>query len=117
MSADVLTDHEQQIAALQAKLDQAQSKVAELSGGLVAGEKDGFAECMSPDCEDYKALRPIGVRVEVVNRLYPPGSDVHGIESSTQYVFAADERDMTCPTCGGPRSVLESAPRKIPRMT
>jgi hypothetical protein len=103
------------IAELQAKLDQAQAQVAELSGGLVAGVKDGFAECMTADCDEYKALKPIRVRVEVVNRYYPAGSDVHGIEGSTQFVVPVDDGDLRCPVCEGPRSVLESAPRKIPK--
>jgi rubredoxin len=111
------TDQEETIAALQAKLDAANSKVAQLSGGLVGGDKDGFAECMTPECDDYKTLRPIPITVEVVERRYPPGSQIHGIESSTQFVFARNESDMTCPECGGPRSVLEDAPRKIPRAT
>lgn len=104
------------IAQLQAQLDAANSKVAALSGGLISGDREGFAECMTPECDDFKALKPIAVRVEVVERHYPPGSDVRGIESTTQYAFARDEQDMVCPSCGGPRSVLESAPRKIPRM-
>jgi hypothetical protein len=108
-------EEQDQIAALQAKLDAAQAKVAELSGGLVAGEKDGFAECLTDDCEAYKELVPIPVRVEVVEKMFPPGSAVHGIESTTQYVLAVNDADMICPHCDGPRSVLESRPRKIPK--
>lgn len=114
--AEVVTqDQEELIRALQAKLDATQARVAELSGGLVAGERDGFSECMTEDCDAYKELVPIRVKVEVVEKRFPRGSAVHGIESSTKYVLAADDADLVCPRCGGPRSVLEEAPRKIPK--
>lgn len=103
-----------------ALIAQLQTQVAQLSGGLNEGEVDGFAECVGGSeigtaCEDYKALRPIRVRVEVMNRLFPPGSSVHGVESSTKYIHAVDDTDLVCPACGGPRSVLEGAPRRIPK--
>lgn len=112
---EVAYDQDEQIAALQAKLDAAQAKVAELSGGLVAGEKDGFAECLTEDCEAYKELVGIPVRIEVVEKHFPRGSAVHGIESTTKYVLAVNDSDMVCPECKGPRSVLEDRPRKIPK--
>lgn len=106
---------EEQLAALQAQLDAQQQRIAELSGGLVAGEKDGFAECLNVECDEFKALKPIRVKVDVVEKHYPAGSAVHGIESSTKYVLAADDSDLTCPSCRGARAVLEEAPRKIPK--
>jgi hypothetical protein len=112
---ELAQDQEALIAALQAKLDAANAKIAQQAGGLVAGEKDGFAECLTDDCDAYKELVPIPVRVEVVEKLYPPGSAVHGIESTTKYVLAVNDQDMICPHCKGPRSVLEDRPRKIPK--
>jgi hypothetical protein len=106
---------EDELAALQAQLNAQQDRIAELSGGLVAGEKDGFAECMTESCDEYKALKPIRVSVQVVEKHFPKGSAVHGIESSTKYVVAADDRDLKCPACGGDRAPLEDAPRKIPK--
>src|SRR4051812_30492761 len=100
----LVQDQEAVIAALQAKLDAAQAenqadkeRIAQLSGGLVAGEKDGFTECLTEDCEAYKELRPMRVRVEVVEKHFPPGSAVHGIESTTKHINAVDDADMICP--------------------
>lgn len=115
MSEMQTVEQQEQIAALQAKLDAAQGKIAELSGGLVAGDKEGFAECLTEECEAYKELVPIPIRIEVVEKYFPPGSAVHGIESTTKYVLAGNDRDMICPHCNGPRSVLEDRPRKIPK--
>lgn len=106
---------EEQLAALQAQLDAQQQKIAELSGGLVGGEKDGFAECVNSECDAFKELVPIRVRVDVAEKHYPKGSAVHGIESSTRYVVAVDDGDLTCPHCAGARGVLEDRPRKIPK--